>query len=175
MARPNAVERTLEWLLFASRWLMAPVYLGLVVALAALLVAFVAKLISGLPHLVSMTQTEVVIWLLGLVDLSLVGNLLMTVILAGYENFVSKMEAKGDPDWPEWIGKVDFGGMKLKLIGSIAAISSIYLLEVALTPAKLDLSTVGWLLAIQLTIILSGVLLAAMDYISEAGRHMAEK
>jgi uncharacterized protein (TIGR00645 family) len=171
----KSVERALEALLFASRWLMAPFYLGLVVALLALLITFLHELVARLPQLLSLNETDVILWLLALIDLSLVGNLLMTVILAGYENFVSKMEAQNHPDWPGWIGKVDFGGMKLKLIASIAAISAIHLLEIFMTPEKLDVATLGWLLAIQLTIVVSGLLLAATDYINERARQLAEK
>jgi uncharacterized protein (TIGR00645 family) len=98
----KSVERALEALLFASRWLMAPFYLGLVVALVALLVTFLHELAARLPMLLSLRETDVILWLLALIDLSLVGNLLMTVILAGYENFVSKMEAQDHPDWPGW-------------------------------------------------------------------------
>jgi uncharacterized protein (TIGR00645 family) len=174
-AMMRSVERALEALLFASRWLMAPFYLGLVVALAALLVTFLHELVARLPQLLSLKETDVILWLLALIDLSLVGNLLMTVILAGYENFVSKMEAQDHPDWPSWIGRVDFGGMKLKLIASIAAISAIHLLEIFMTPEKLDVTTLGWLLAILLAVVVSGLLLAATDYINERARQLAEK
>lgn len=166
-----AVERAIEWILFTSRWLMAPLYLGLAGALCALLYTFLRTFIVELPLLANLSETSIILWLLALIDLSLVGNLLMTVMLAGYENFVSRMAPGSHPDWPEWIGKVDFGGMKLKLIASIAAISAIHLLEIFMTPAKLDTSTVGWLIAIQLAIVISGVLLAVMDYVSEAARH----
>jgi uncharacterized protein (TIGR00645 family) len=175
MPRSNPIERALEAVLFASRWLMAPFYLGLVVALVALLVTFLHELFAALPLLLGFKETDVILWLLALIDLSLVGNLLLTVILAGYENFVSKMEAQSHPDWPGWIGKVDFGGMKLKLIASITAISAIHLLEIFMKPEKLDISTLGWLLAIQLTVVVSGVLLAATDYINERARQLAEK
>jgi len=171
----NPVERALEGILFASRWLMAPFYLGLVVALAALLASFLHELAVRLPGLLSLSESGVILWLLALIDLSLVGNLLLTVILAGYENFVSKMEAQDHPDWPDWIGRVDFGGMKLKLIASIAAISAIHLLEIFMTPEKLDVATLGWLLAIQLTIVVSGVLLALTDYINERAKQLAAK
>jgi uncharacterized protein (TIGR00645 family) len=174
-AMMRSVERALEALLFASRWLMAPFYLGLVVALAALLVTFLHELVARLPQLLSLKETDVILWLLALIDLSLVGNLLMTVILAGYENFVSKMEAQDHPDWPSWIGRVDFGGMKLKLIASIAAISAIHLLEIFMTPEKLDVTTLGWLLAILLAVVVSGLLLAVTDYINERARQLAEK
>jgi len=171
----KSLERALEALLFASRWLMAPFYLGLVVALVALLITFLHELVAALPLLLSWRETDVILWLLALIDLSLVGNLLMTVILAGYENFVSKMEAQSHPDWPGWIGKVDFGGMKLKLIASITAISAIHLLEIFMRPEKLDISTLGWLLAILLAVVVSGLLLAATDYINERARQLAEK
>lgn len=171
----NPVERALEGILFASRWLMAPFYLGLVVALAALLASFLHELAVRLPALFGLSESGVILWLLALIDLSLVGNLLLTVILAGYENFVSKMEAQDHPDWPDWIGRVDFGGMKLKLIASIAAISAIHLLEIFMTPEKLDVATLGWLLAIQLTIVVSGVLLALTDYINERAKQLAAK
>jgi uncharacterized membrane protein YqhA len=148
--KPFALEAVLEWVLFASRWLLAPVYLGLVVALCALLYTFFVQLVVELPLLPTLRETSIILWLLSLIDLSLVGNL------------------------PDWIGKVDFGGMKLKLIASIAAISAIHLLEIFMTPAKLDPSTVGWLIAILLAIVFSGILLAATDYISEAARRLSE-
>jgi uncharacterized protein (TIGR00645 family) len=170
MKKSHPVELALEAFLFASRWLMAPFYVGLVVALLALLVTFAHELIALLPRLLSLDETVVILWLLKLIDLSLVGNLIVTVMLAGYENFVSKMENRDHPDWPDWIGTVDFGGMKLKLIASIAAIAAIHLLGIFMTPEKIDGTTLGWLIAIQLTIVVSGVLLAAMDYIDERAK-----
>lgn len=167
MKKSRRAEQILEGFLFASRWLMAPFYVGLVVALMALLAIFTHELIAMLPGLLHFDETAAILWLLKLIDLSLVGNLVLTVVLAGYENFVSRMEVSDHPDWPDWIGKVDFAGMKLKLIASIAAISAIHLLGIFMTPEKLDATTVGWLIAIQLTIVVSGVALAAMDYIDE--------
>ncbi len=175
MKKSHRIELALEAFLFASRWLMAPFYVGLVVALAALLVIFGHELIAMLPRLLSLDETLVILWLLKLIDMSLVGNLIVTVVLAGYENFVSKMENDDHPDWPDWIGKVDFGGMKLKLIASIAAISAIHLLGIFMTPEKIDGATLGWLIAIQGTIVVSGVLLAAMDYIDERAKAIGHK
>lgn len=171
MPNPLNARRALEAVLFASRWLMAPVYLGLVVALVALLVTFFRDIWEQLPGLLHASQTNVILWLLGLIDLSLMGNLIMTVVLAGYKNFVSQMEAQSHPDYPKWMETVDFGDMKLKLIASVVAISSIHLLEIFMTPEKLDASNIGWLLAIQGTILVSGVLLALMDFISERSKH----
>jgi uncharacterized protein (TIGR00645 family) len=170
MSEVNAVKRGFEAALFASRWLMAPFYLGLVIALIALLATFVRELIERLPSLLHASEADVILWLLALIDLSLVGNLLITVILAGYTNFISQMAAQNHPDWPKWMESVDFSGMKLKLIASIVAISSIHLLEIFMTPEKLDTTNIGWLLAIQGTILVSGLLLAAMDFISESAR-----
>ena len=160
-------KRIFEWFLFNSRWLIAPFYLGLVLALAELLVVFVRELIERVPDFLEMSVSTTTLWVLSLIDLSLVGNLVLIVILAGYKNFVARMDAQDHPNWPTWLGTVDFSGMKLKLMGSIAAISSIYLLEIFLKPAKLDPTTVGWLLAIQGMILLSGVLLALTDYIEK--------
>jgi uncharacterized protein (TIGR00645 family) len=175
MSKDNPVERGLEAVLFASRWLMAPFYLGLVVGLLALLFVFLRQLVELLPALPGLHQSDVILWLLSLIDMSLVGNLLLTVMLAGYENFVSKMNVAEHPDWPGWIGAVDFSGMKLKLIASIAAISAIHLLEIFMTPAKLEVATLGWLLAIQLTVVASGVGLAVMDYINERAKALGER
>jgi uncharacterized protein (TIGR00645 family) len=170
MSNSNRVERGLEAALFASRWLMAPFYLGLVIALVALLTTFTRELVGHLPGILRASESDVILWLLALIDLSLVGNLLITVILAGYTNFISQMAAQTHPDWPKWMESVDFGGMKLKLIASVVAISSIHLLEIFMTPEKLDTTNIVWLLAIQGTILVSGLLLAAMDFISEAAR-----
>ena len=172
---PNIVERSIEAVLFGSRWLMAPFYLGLVVALAALLLIFGRELIEQLPGLISLHETDVILWVLKLVDLSLVANLLFTVILAGYENFVSRMLAQSHEDWPSWMGKIDFSGMKLKLISSISAISVIHLLEIFMRPEKLDIATLGWQIGILLTIIVVGLLLACMDYVNERAKALAGK
>jgi uncharacterized protein (TIGR00645 family) len=162
----TGLKRAFEQLLFASRWLMVPFYLGLGIALVALLVVFAEELFEKLPGLLHMSETSTILWLLGLIDLSLVANLLLIVIFAGYRNFVSQTGAQSHPDWPSWIEAVDFSGTKLKLIASIVAISSIHLLEIFMTPEKLDPANIVWLLAIQGTVLISGVLLAAMDFIA---------
>ena len=111
-------------------------------------------------------MSSTTLWVLSLIDLSLVGNLILIVILAGYQNFIARTHAQDHPDWPSWVDAIDFSGTKIKLIGSIAAISSIYLLEIFLKPEKLDPTNIIWLLAIQGMVLLSGVMLAVMDYIA---------
>ena len=105
---------------------------------------------------------------MGLLDLVLLGNLILIVLFAGYENFVSKINVGQDSeDRPSWMGKVDFSGLKIKLIGSLVAISVIELLKDFLDPAGIDPDQEIWLIAIHLTFVVSGVLFAVMDYISD--------
>jgi uncharacterized protein (TIGR00645 family) len=169
MKKP-ALEVWLEKGLFASRWLMAPFYVGLVVALAALLVVFFQELAHELPKLLQMKPEDAILLALSLIDLSLAANLLVIVILSGYENFVSKIEVANQEDKPEWMGTVDFSGLKMKLIASIVAISAIALLKAFLKltepEAPLDQARLMWLVLVHLSFVVSGVLLAAMDWLN---------
>lgn len=167
-----ALERWLETGLFASRWLMAPFYVGLVAALAALIVIFFQELSHEIVPLLSMEMTpeDAILLALSLIDLSLAGNLVLIVIFSGYENFVSKIDVASHEDRPDWMGTVDFSGLKLKLIASIVAISGIALLKAFLTLTEPDIPLDGerlmWLVVIHLTFVASGVLLALMDWLS---------
>ena len=125
----KAIEHLLEVLIFNRRWLLAPFYLGLVVGIGMLLVKFGQELIHAVPNIFNASESEVVLAVLALVDLSLVANLLLIVIFSGYENFVSKINTKGHEDRPEWMGQVDFSSLKIKVIASIVAISAIELLK----------------------------------------------
>jgi uncharacterized protein (TIGR00645 family) len=162
------VERTLERGLFASRWLMAPFYLGLVGSLVILLVVFIRELVSALSRIGAMSSDQAILVVLTLVDLSLAGNLLLIVIFSGYENFVSKIDTGHNVDRPGWMGTVDFSGLKLKLIASIVAISGIHLLKSFMYIGKqpLDERQLFWLVIIHLSFVGSGVLLALMDFLS---------
>jgi uncharacterized protein (TIGR00645 family) len=169
--RPRAKpELLLEWVLFASRWILAPLYLSMVSMLAAILVVFLRELLSNLPHLWTMESEQVILLTLSFVELSLTANLLLIVIFAGYENFVSKIHVGDSEDRPAWMGTVDFSGLKIKLIASIVVISAIALLRVFLplsdAGAPVDSERVHWLVVIHLTFVVSGVLLAAMDWIA---------
>jgi uncharacterized protein (TIGR00645 family) len=171
MSRDNPVERALETTLFASRWLMAPFYLGLVLALVTLLVVFVHDLVYELPHILTLTETDVIIWTLTLIDLSLAGNLLLMVIFSGYENFVSKIDTENHPDRPDWMGTIDFSGMKLKLMGAIVAISAIHLLKAFISIENYEYNDIVLLIVIHMAFVVSGLLLALMDYISGKAEH----
>jgi uncharacterized protein (TIGR00645 family) len=169
MAKKPFLESALEGGLFASRWLMAPFYVGLVVALGILLLAFANKLAQALPNALRMDDAEAIMLALSLIDMSLAGNLILIVIFAGYENFVSKLNTGGHEDRPEWMGRVDFSGLKMKLIASIVAISAVALLRAFMEMVRgdgIDQSRLRWLLIVHLTFVISAVLLAVMDYIT---------
>jgi uncharacterized protein (TIGR00645 family) len=158
------IESTFEHFLFASRWLMAPVYAGLVVALLVLLVKFGKEIWTLLNHLGSATGGEVIIGVLSLVDISLIMSLLIIIMLSGYENFVSKMEdLHSHMDRPEWMGHIGFSDLKIKLIGSIVAISGIELLKAFMNVGNLDDRHLAWMVGIHLTFVVSGLLYALMD------------
>ena len=166
----NRFEKYLEWVLYQSRWLMAPVYLGLVLSLVMLLVAFVGEIVEVVPHLIGMKTEAVILTVLSLIDLSLGLNLVLIVIFSGYENFVSKIDTGTSEDRPQWMGTLDFSGMKMKLIGSIVAISAISLLHAFMELAKpdkaLDDSHLRWMVILHITFLFSGVLFATMDWIA---------
>ena len=168
MSKPKA-ELLLEDLLFKSRWLMAPFYLGLVVALGALLWVFGAELVHELSHLMEMKPEDAILMVLSLIDLSLAGNLLLIVIFSGYENFVSKIDTGDHVDRPSWMGTVDFSGLKMKLIASIVAISAIALLRALMRLSQgegVDSNHLMWLVVIHITFVVSGVFLALMDWLA---------
>jgi len=174
MHQRTAIEKILETVLFRSRWLLAPIYLGLVVSLLALLGAFLAELAHMLPellHPLEIDPEKIILGVLGLIDLSLAANLVVIVVFSGYENFVSKIDTENSEDRPGWMGTLDFSGLKMKLIGSIVAISAISLLRafMALTEdgAVLDEAKMRWLVALHLTFVVSGLLFAAMDWVAE--------
>jgi uncharacterized protein (TIGR00645 family) len=161
------IERQLEKILFASRWLLAPIYLGLVIALCVLLITFGKKLYFFVAKAFVATEADVIVGILSLIDLALAGSLVLIVILSGYENFVSRIEANDHPDWPEWMGKVDFTGLKLKLLSSIVAISAIQVLKAFMDVNKLSDRDLIWLVVIHMVFVGSGILLALTDRIAE--------
>jgi uncharacterized protein (TIGR00645 family) len=153
---------------------MAPFYIGLVAGLAALLIVFVNALLHELPHVFTMKPEAGILLALSLIDLSLAGNLVLIVIFSGYENFVSKIDT-GAHDRPSWMGTVDFSGLKMKLIASIVAISAIALLRAFMEigqDAQIVQTKLGWMVAIHLTFVVSGLLMAIMDWLgSKSGAH----
>ncbi len=159
------IERFIEKGLFASRWLMAPFYIGLSIALGGLLISFMQELWHFLYSIPNIDQIQVVLAILSLIDLSLAGNLMLIVIFSGYENFVSEFDLDDHENKEDWKGTVDFATLKLKLISSIVAISGIHLLRIFMS-ANIDEDRLKLLLITHITFVVSGVLLACMDFIS---------
>ena len=158
------MEKFIERGLFASRWLLAPFYIGLIGALVMLLVTFVQELVHFIGNIMTMHANDAILASLALIDISLAANLLIIVIFSSYENFVSKMDVGDHEDSPGWKGKVDFTGLKIKLIASIVAISGIHLLKVFMDIAKYDEAQVKWMVIIHVVFVGSGVMLAVMDH-----------
>ncbi|MBP9047048.1 MAG: TIGR00645 family protein [Tabrizicola sp.] len=171
MSGKSSVETRFEQGLFASRWLMAPMYLGLAVTLGMLTVIFVKELVYYLPQVLELSAEKMILVALTMIDLTLAANLLLIVMFSGYESFVSKFDIDVGEDKPGWMGKVDFGGLKMKLIASIVAISGIHLLKRFMEISDLDTATtfgvteMFWLVTIHLTFVVSGVLMALMDWL----------
>ena len=165
------VEHGGERFLFASRWLLAPLYVGMVVALVAIIVKFFQELWHLVAHIVDANGDTVILGVLALIDLALLANLVLIVIFAGYENFVSKIAAaRKSEDRPNWMGHVDFSGLKMKLIGSIVAISAIGLLADFIgmeDHGGIDTTVLLWRVVLHLTFVVSGVLFAIMDWLGE--------
>ena len=164
-------ELIFESLLFQSRWLLAPFYLGLVVALLLLLFHFIAQLGGFVLKIHRSEEADVILGVLALVDLVLVGNLILIVIFSGYENFVSRLEVEaGDHDRPDWMTKVDFGGLKMKLMSSIVAISAIQVLKAFMNVSHYDERKLMWLAGIHIVFLGSMLVVAIADRLSEKSK-----
>lgn len=173
-ARMNRLEQLLESGIFASRWLLAPFYVGLVVCLILLLFHFVAELLHFIPTLPNATESDVILGVLSLIDITFTANLVMIVIFSGYENFVSKLESD-DHDRPDWMTKVDFSGLKQKLMTSIVAISAIQVLKAFMNIDKYgDNTRLAWLVGIHFVFVITTVLLALGDRLGGAGSKLRE-
>lgn len=166
------IEHAIEYGLFASRWIMAPFYVGLSLSLFLLLYGFILEFIHFYALLPNVSQNDIILGVLSLIDLSLAGNLVLIVIFSGYENFVSKIDIGNDAvDKFDWRGEVDFSALKLKLIASIVAISGIHLLQVFMNINTYTEKELYWMVVLHVVFILSGVLMAVMDYITVSTKY----
>jgi TIGR00645 family protein len=170
MRQRGGLEHIMEIILFKSRWLLAPFYIGLILALVMLLGSFCFELYEYIFAHFSLNPEHIILMVLTLIDLSLASNLVIIVIFSGYENFVSKIDTHDHEDRPGWMGTLDFSGLKMKLIGSIVAISVISLLrafmELTKAGAELDEKKLAWMIGLHMTFLASGVLFALMDWIA---------
>jgi uncharacterized protein (TIGR00645 family) len=170
----TSVEHRLEWLIFHSRWLMAPFYLGLAVALLILLVHFVMQFVTLAGTVMHLKEAELILGVLSLIDLTFTGNLVLIVVFSGYENFVSRIDVETH-DRPDWMTKVDFGGLKQKLMTSIVAISAVQVLKGFMKPDELDTTRLGWIVGIHVVFLFSMLVVVVSDRLAEPLQHPEEK
>ncbi|MCB1866630.1 MAG: TIGR00645 family protein [Chromatiales bacterium] len=160
------MERLIERALFASRWILAPVYLALSLALVALAIKFFQEVWHVLSHVVVMAEADMVLTILSLIDMALVASLVVMVMFSGYENFVSRIDVEEGAEKLDWLGKLDAGTLKLKVAASIVAISSIHLLRMFMNAQQIDAEKLMWYVIIHLTFVVSAVLMGVLDRIS---------
>jgi len=163
------LERWIEKSLFASRWLLAPIYLGLTLAMVAVGIKFFQEAFHVIFHVWTMAESDMVLTILAMIDLVLVASLVVMVMLSGYENFVSQIDLVDEGKKLDWLGKLDAGALKLKVAASIVAISSIHLLQIFMNTQQTPNDKILWYVIVHLTFVISSVLMAVMDRIG--GHH----
>ena len=160
------IERIAEKFLYASRWLLAPIYLGLSFGLLILGIKFFQEIIHIIPIIFETKETDIVLLILSLIDISLVGGLIVMVMLSGYENFVSTIDLDEGSEKLDWLGKMDAGSLKQKVAASIVAISSIHLLKAFMNAEAIENDKLMWYVIIHLTFVLSAIIMAYVDSIN---------
>ena len=163
----SKAETFFEKLLYTSRWILAPIFLGLALALIALAIKFFLQAFHMFVDIWHSEESELVLSVLAMIDMALVGSLIVMVMFSGYENFVSTIDAKGT-DSLNWLGKLDAGTLKLKVAASIVAISSIHLLSVFVKVETIENHKIMWYVIVHLTFVISAVLLGVLDKMSFA-------
>lgn len=161
------MERIVETLMYRSRWLLAPIYLGLSFALLALGIKFFQEVWHLLSHILTLKEADMVLIVLSLIDMALVGGLLIMVMMSGYENFVSTLEVGESEEKLGWLGKMDSSSLKLKVAASIVAISSIHLLKIFMDVVNIDNAKLMWYVIIHLTFVVSALLMGYMDKLTK--------
>ncbi|KMT55410.1 MAG: TIGR00645 family protein [Thermomonas sp.] len=162
------MERFIENTMYASRWLLAPIYLGLSLGLLILALKFFQEVIHVIPNIFSMLEAEVILLLLSLIDMALVGGLLVMVMISGYENFVSQLDIDDDKEKLNWLGTMDSSSLKMKVAASIVAISSIHLLRIFMDAKNVDPEHLKWYVIIHMTFVVSAF---AMGYLDKLTKH----
>jgi uncharacterized protein (TIGR00645 family) len=162
------MERMIERLLLASRWILAPVYLAMSLALIALSIKFFQEVYHVLGHIWAIPEAEMVLAILALVDMVLVASLVVMVMFSGYENFVSRIDVDEGAERLGWLGKLDSGTLKLKVAASIVAISSIHLLRAFMNLNEVPNDKLMWYVIIHMTFVVSALLMGVLDKLSFA-------
>jgi len=162
----KSIELFIEKMMFASRWLLAPIYVGLSLAVLALGIKFFQEVIHIFETVFIMSESDLVLKILTLIDMSLVGSLIVMVMFSSYENFVSKIDLDENTEKLDWLGKLDANALKLKVAASIVAISSIHLLSIFMKAETIDNDKLMWYTIIHMAFVVSALLLAVLDKIA---------
>jgi uncharacterized protein (TIGR00645 family) len=157
------IEHALEKLMYGSRWILAPIYAGLSLALLAIFLKFFQELFHFLPYIFDNDESDLVLRLLSLIDLTLVASLIVIVMFSGYENFVSRLDIGDATEKLEWLGTHDYGSLKMKVASSIVAISSIHLLKVFMNINATPNDKLMWYILIHLTFVISALFMGYLD------------
>lgn len=152
--------------MYSSRWIMAPIYLGLSLVLVMLGIKFFQEILHILPNILAMKEVDLILVTLSLVDITLVGGLIVMVMISGYENFVSQLDVDESKEKLVWLGKLDAGSLKNKVAASIVAISSIHLLKVFMNAEHIPNDKIKWYLLIHITFVLSAFAMGYLDKIT---------
>lgn len=167
MTKQEKIAQLMERMMYASRWFLAPIYMGLSLALMALTVKFFQELLHFLPHVLELGEADMILTLLSLIDLTLVGSLIVIVMFSGYENFVSQMDICASAEKLEWLGKHDYGSLKMKVAASIVAISSIHLLKIFMNIDATANDKLLWYVLIHLTLVMSALFMGYLDKLAK--------
>jgi uncharacterized protein (TIGR00645 family) len=167
MSLKEKTERTFERIMYGSRWILAPVYVGMSLSIAALFIKFFQELYHFLPHLLEMNEADLILKVLALIDLTMVGSLIVIVMFSGYENFVSRLDIDENAEKLDWLGTHDYGSLKMKIASTVVAISSIHLLKVFMKIEGTANDKILWYVVVHLTLVVSALLMSVQDKLSK--------
>jgi uncharacterized protein (TIGR00645 family) len=167
MSLKEKTEHSLERIMYGSRWILAPIYAGMSLSIAALFIKFFQELYHFLPHLLEMNESDLILKVLALIDLTMVGSLIVIVMFSGYENFVSRLDIDEDAEKLDWLGTHDYGSLKMKIASTVVAISSIHLLKVFMKIEATSNDKILWYVAVHLTLVVSALLMSVQDKLSK--------
>ena len=162
------MERFIENAMYASRWILAPIYFGLSLGLLALALKFFQEVFHVIPNVFALTESDLILVILSLIDMALVGGLLVMVMISGYENFVSQLDIDDHKEKLSWLGTMDSTSLKMKVAASIVAISSIHLLRVFMDARNIEPQYLMWYVIIHMTFVVSAF---AMGYLDKLTKH----
>lgn len=168
------METIIERLLYRARWILAPIYLGLSLALIALGIKFFQEVVHLILHILEMKEADMVLVVLSLIDMAMVGGLIVMVMMSGYENFVSTLDVSEGEEKLSWLGKMDSSSLKAKIAASIVAISSIHLLKIFMNAQNIDNEKMLWYVVLHITFVVSAFSMGFLDILAARSRRLAK-